>query len=205
MTARRTYHHGDLRAALITAALTLIAEKGIAALSVAEAARRTGVSTAAPYRHFPSRQALLAAAAIAAAEELGTEMRSALEAVDRAEPDWAVAALGATAGVYVRFVSRRRAGFDLIFNPELQGFGDAELLTAGRVVIDLLLPLGNALTGGDMPAALQLLERHLAAAHGYATLFLSGFFTRRTTEVEDIAAEAVAASRALAEAALGSR
>src|SRR3954451_6199292 len=50
---RATYHHGDLRAALVTAALELVAEKGVAGLSVAEAARRAGVSSAAPYQPLP--------------------------------------------------------------------------------------------------------------------------------------------------------
>ena len=59
MPKRAGYHHGDLKAALVESALALIAERGVAALSVAEVARRTEVSSGAPYRHFPSRQALL--------------------------------------------------------------------------------------------------------------------------------------------------
>src|SRR6201997_4898971 len=59
-TGRRGYHHGNLREALIRAALTLIAEKGPAGFTFADAARSAGVSSAAPYRHFRDRQALLA-------------------------------------------------------------------------------------------------------------------------------------------------
>ena len=59
-TARRGYHHGNLREALIRAALELIAEKGPAGFTFADAARWAGVSSAAPYRHFRDRQALLA-------------------------------------------------------------------------------------------------------------------------------------------------
>ena len=58
--ARRGYHHGNLREALITAALDLIAEKGPAGFTFAEAARAAGVSPAAPYRHFRDRDALMA-------------------------------------------------------------------------------------------------------------------------------------------------
>ena len=58
-----TYHHGDLRAAVLTAAGKLIEKEGLAGLSVREAARRAGVSHNAPYRHFPDRDALLAALA----------------------------------------------------------------------------------------------------------------------------------------------
>src|SRR6516165_12069780 len=57
---RRSYHHGNLREALISAALDLIAAKGPAGFTFAEAARQAGVSAAAPYRHFRDRDALMA-------------------------------------------------------------------------------------------------------------------------------------------------
>src|SRR5512145_2231683 len=57
---RRSYHHGNLREALIQAALDLIAEKGPAGFTFAEAACQAGVSAAAPYRHFRDRDALMA-------------------------------------------------------------------------------------------------------------------------------------------------
>ena len=79
MNPRSTYHHGDLRAALVAAARELVAEKGVAGLSVAEAARRAGVSAAAPYRHFDGRAALLSAAATDAGRHLRAEMQTALE------------------------------------------------------------------------------------------------------------------------------
>ena len=59
---RRGYHHGNLREALVEAAATLIAEKGPAGFTIAEAARLAGVSPGAPYRHFRDAEALLAAA-----------------------------------------------------------------------------------------------------------------------------------------------
>jgi AcrR family transcriptional regulator len=58
-----SYHHGDLRNALVTAGVALLAEQGVDALSLREVARRAGVSHAAPYRHFADRQSLLAAIA----------------------------------------------------------------------------------------------------------------------------------------------
>ena len=57
---RRGYHHGNLREALIRAALDLISEKGPAGFTFADAARAAGVSSAAPYRHFRDRDALIA-------------------------------------------------------------------------------------------------------------------------------------------------
>src|SRR5271163_5290588 len=59
-TGRRGYHHGNLREALIRAALDLIAQKGPAGFTFADAARSAGVSSAAPYRHFRDRDALMA-------------------------------------------------------------------------------------------------------------------------------------------------
>jgi len=70
-----TYHHGDLRTAVLAAAGKLIEEEGLAGLSVREAARRASVSHNAPYRHFPDRDALLAALA----EEGFAELERALE------------------------------------------------------------------------------------------------------------------------------
>jgi AcrR family transcriptional regulator len=62
--AKRNYHHGDLRRALLDAAWRLVAEKGLAALTLREVARAAGVSHAAPYHHFPTRTALLDALAV---------------------------------------------------------------------------------------------------------------------------------------------
>ena len=192
--ARPTYHHGDLRAALVQAGLDAIAENGLAALSVADAARRTGVSPAAPYRHFPGRQALLAATAVAAARELAADLRATIGDRAGTAPG---AVLAATAAVYVRFLARRGAGFDLIFAEELAGTHDRDVQTAGREVMDLLLPLAMGVTGQDASAALLLLERHIAAAHGYGALFRSGFLRRRSTDVEVHAAAAEETTRML--------
>ena len=65
-----TYHHGTLRAAVLSAAGKLIEKEGLAGLSIREAARRAGVSHNAPYRHFPDRDALLAALATEGFSEL---------------------------------------------------------------------------------------------------------------------------------------
>lgn len=195
MATRDSYHHGDLRAALVDAGLALVAEHGVDALSVAEAARRTGVSPAAPYRHFPTRRALLAAVAIRAAELLAVELGAAPAAHDPG------GALAATAGVYVRFVVRHGAGLDLIFAEQLRSPADPALAAAGRAVMDVLLSLALDVVGGDPPAALVLLEQHVSAAHGYATLYLSGFGRRRPTDVDEVAAGAVEVSRTLAAAA----
>lgn len=199
MPQRSTYHHGDLRAGLVRVALELVAERGVGALSVAEAARRLGVSSGAPYRHFPTRSALLAATATAAARELRERLRTAglLPAPEGSTPD-GVETSSTGAAVYARFTAELGAGFDLIYSADLQGGDDAELLEAGRAVIDHLLPAVLDVTGGDAPAALELLERQIAAAHGYALLLRSGFMARRNATVDDIADHAAAIARTLA-------
>lgn len=192
MTRRAAYHHGDLREALVGAALEVIAESGVGALSIAEAARRTGVSAAAPYRHFAGRQALLNAAAIRAAQLLAEDFRLAAESA--AAP---AEKLAATAAAYVRFVVAHRAGFDLVFADELKDLPDEERNDAGRAVMDVVLPIALEVAGGDARAALGLLERQTAAAHGYATLHLTGFLRRRAPGLEEIAAQAADISRIL--------
>src|SRR3954454_18060396 len=109
MAQRATYHHGDLRAALVDAALELVAQKGVAGLSVAEAARLAGVSSAAPYRHFASRTALLSAAATVARRQLSEQMAAAGEELAARSPrdgdpvTVAVEPLASLAAVYVRY------------------------------------------------------------------------------------------------------
>lgn len=143
---RRT--RGELRSALLAASFELLAERGPAGLSVAKLARRPGVSTAAPYRHFRDREELLAAAA-------------------EAGPD-PVDQLAATAGVYVRFVAVRGAGFDVVFARKLGALRDHELGEAGRAIITLLLDLAGQAGHAEPVAALRLLERLIALAHGFA-------------------------------------
>jgi len=193
---RAAYHHGDLKAALVGSALALIAERGVAALSVAEVARRTEVSGGAPYRHFPSRQALLIAAATEAARNLTRKFQTVCpwSGAPGSDP---VANLAAAAAVYAMFTAENGAGFDLIFAAELRGGGDEDLMDAGRAVMEPPLRAALSITGGDAKAALSLLDRIFAAAHGYATLWRSGLYTDRQATVDDVGTEAAATARLL--------
>src|ERR1700704_6634151 len=117
------YHHGDLRSALVDAAIGVIADRGVRGFSVAEASRRLGVTTAAPYRHFADRDELLATVAVRALNVLAAMLAGAADA--GAAPAQRLAAM---AGAYVRFAAQQRPLFDTIFNsgldksryPELQ-------------------------------------------------------------------------------------
>jgi len=100
-----TYHHGDLRAVLLAAAAKIIEKEGLAGLSVREAARRAGVSHNAPYRHFPDRDALLAALAA-----------NSFELLRRATQDQSGRELGVA---YVRFALEHPGRFRLMFGARL--------------------------------------------------------------------------------------
>ena len=109
-----SYHHGDLRAALETAAAELVTCCGPAAVSLREVARIVGVSHNAPYRHFPTRQALLAAVAAFGFETLFKEMKASAHSPDPAEH------LREIGRVYIAFALRHRGVYQLMFSDEIQ-------------------------------------------------------------------------------------
>src|ERR1700760_3490751 len=98
-SGRRGYHHGNLREALIDAAVELIATKGPAGFTIAEAARLAGVSPAAPYRHFRDADALLAEVALRGFERLAATLSAAW---NEGRPD-PVAAFEALGSAYLGF------------------------------------------------------------------------------------------------------
>jgi AcrR family transcriptional regulator len=189
----RGRRRGDLRSALVAESFRLLSESGLAGFSVAELARRLKVSTAAPYRHFRDRDALLAAVATRAAGELTAAMRAAVAA---AGPD-PVDRFAATVGAYVRFVSTRGAGFDVIFAPALRHLHDSDLAEAGRELMALLLDLAQDAHPAGPREALRLLEQVSALAHGYATLDTDGFLSDARPSDGDVATRATRAAAGL--------
>lgn len=105
---RDSYHHGNLRNALMTATLELLEEGGPDAVSVREAAKRAGVSAGAPFRHFPTRTALMTAVAEEATRRLKTEIATAVATVAKADPLTRFHAFGTG---YFRWVNRNKAMF----------------------------------------------------------------------------------------------
>ena len=113
-TEQRTYHHGDLRYALVRSALEILSEAGVAGLSLRAAARRAQVSAMAPYRHFADNEALLAAVA-----EYGfRELAGRLTAATGAAPDPRTG-LGALGVAYVLFAREQPSLFKLMFGPTI--------------------------------------------------------------------------------------
>ncbi|WP_430782940.1 TetR/AcrR family transcriptional regulator [Actinoplanes sp. G11-F43] len=193
MSANRAYHHGDLRAALIAASFELLAECGLQKFSVAAVARRLQVSSAAPYRHFPDRDHLLAAVSGIAARELTAAVRAAADAAGTDPGD----RMAAAAGAYVRHVARTGAGLPVIYAAELSRIEDDGRREDTRALMETLMDLAGETGAGTYREALLLVEATIAVAHGYIALFADGFFTKGHHTTEDIAARAIEAARTL--------
>ena len=116
---RGKYHHGDLRAALIKSALSLIQDKGLDALTLRAAARQAGVSHAAPYRHYRDKEALLAAVV----EACFIELLETLEAA-RSEHDDPLERLKSLAVAYIEYAITNRAQFKVMFGPAVKNKTD---------------------------------------------------------------------------------
>ncbi|HEY6878423.1 MAG TPA: TetR/AcrR family transcriptional regulator [Polyangiales bacterium] len=170
------YHHGDLRRALIDAASELVKEHGPRGITLREAARRAGVTHAAPYRHFADKEALLAALAEEGFLRLREAIERALEGIPAAER---LEVLGVA---YVRFARAHPSQFRVMFGAEM---GDKRrypsLMQADQAVFDVLceairaaqqaglLPPGN-------PARLGMVQWSML--HGVASLVVDGQLER---------------------------
>jgi AcrR family transcriptional regulator len=113
---RTTYHHGDLRNALIQAALELIAAHGVEGFTLRDCAKKAGVSVAAPYRHFETKDDLLAAVAADCIQRLGDAMDRAVEAAGDVDP---LSVFRATGIAYVRFAVEHPAHFRVMYLPQV--------------------------------------------------------------------------------------
>src|SRR5690348_9342959 len=125
-SAPKPYHHGDLRQALIDAALQLAEEGGPAQVSMREAARRAGVSPGAPFRHFETRDALMTAVAEEAQRRFRSEIECALADVRAADPLERLRAFGLA---YLRWAMRNPAHFEIISTGRYFHHGGAAELT----------------------------------------------------------------------------
>ncbi|MEO3859526.1 TetR/AcrR family transcriptional regulator [Acrocarpospora sp. B8E8] len=162
------HHHGDLRHALEKAALELLNTKGIGGFTMAEASRRAGVSVAAPYKHYPDRDALLAALAVRAYSQQRERYRIAM--AEHTDPG---AQLAAFAAAYVEFAADQPALFELMFAAGLDKARFPELAAAGRALFTELSAPARALCG-DEHRARRLILAIAASAHGHAVFLAQG-------------------------------
>jgi AcrR family transcriptional regulator len=184
----RPYHHGNLRAELLTEAERTLRDQGIDQLSLRDLARQAGVSHAAPRRHFADRQALLDALAEAGYQRLDDELRAAIKTAG----DDYEARLRAVATAYVRFATRDAALLELMsvvkrgqHSPEVDdAFG--RLFTTFDGLIRQGQEAGELRPGN--PDRVRLLM--FAAIQGIAALVTSGAVDASTTD--ELIADAVA-------------
>lgn len=190
---RKTYHHGDLRAALITAALEIAEESGPAAVTVREAARRAGVSPAAPFRHFPSRQSLMSAVGAEALRWLAAEVDAALAAA----PDEPVARFRALGLSFIRWAYSNPTHFEIATARDQVDFEhDPDVVAANSAVRRVSLELIEAATrSGKLqpmePALLLLTGR--ALVYGLARMMIDGHMPRWGVPQAEMLARAEAA------------
>ena len=167
---RKTYHHGNLRRALVEAAGGLLESRGPLGVTLRGAARAAGVSQAAPYRHFRDKQAMLAAVAEAGFRQIGEAVRRAVN--PRADPIRRLEQLGVA---YVRFAIAHPSLYRLMFSPAVSGREHPALRQAavegatGFAGVVLGAQRAGALRPGDPePIAFVL----LALLHGVSNLLV---------------------------------
>jgi AcrR family transcriptional regulator len=168
----RPYHHGDLPAALLRAVAELIDEGGLEAVTLRAAARRAGVSHAAPAHHFGDKHGLLAAFASEGFAAFSAELAAARDATDGTPAE----RLGAMALAYLDFAREHRAWFEVMFRPELVGEHHHELAVDGSGSFQLLVAQVAACLDPSAPDddVLQLAVAAWATVHGLAHLSVDG-------------------------------
>ena len=185
MPPTRPYHHGDLRQAVLTAAIAALDESGPTQLSLRDLARRAGVSHAAPAHHFGDKAGLLTAVAAQGYQLLADTLTAARQrSADFLEVGVA----------YVRFAVDHRAHFEVMFRPDLYRPDDPEVATARQRAADALYGGVRSVAatgrGPDTPLA------GVAAwslVHGFATLWLNHALPTTLGDDPETAARAVAA------------
>jgi AcrR family transcriptional regulator len=177
--ARREYHHGDLRSALLDSVGLIVRENGPAFVSIREVARRARVSHAAPSHHFRNKSGLLTAFAAQGFDRLADTIGATIAASGASTPPAVLAAMGRG---YVRFAVENPEHFAIMFRMELLDEQDAELVRASDRAYDALMATTRAAAARGVLDA----DPTVAAAaawslvHGLSTLWLSGRLQLRT-------------------------
>lgn len=166
---KRGYHHGNLREALIFAAIGLISDKGLQGFTFAEAARAAGVSPAAPYRHFKDRDALVAEVAKYGFERFADRLEKAW---NKGEPT-TLFAFEAVGLAYLAFAKEERPLFVAMFQSGLPN--EPGLTAAADRAFNVLVNACAAVSSRVPPAnrpPVHMMSYHIwALSHGVAELF----------------------------------
>jgi AcrR family transcriptional regulator len=184
--SKAAYHHGDLRAACVSAAMELLEESGESALSLRAVARRAGVSPAAPYRHYADREALVSAVAALGYRELAERLAAAHPSPSTPEQ------LTSVAVAYVQFALERPALFRIMFGEPCDRDNDERMAATAAVGLYLREIVGRVFPAADAEA---MATATWALVHGLAFLHLDGKLDAPTPSV--VAERVTAAVRAL--------
>lgn len=175
----RGYHHGNLREALIDAALALVAKKGPDGFTFAEAAREAGVSPAAPYRHFRDRDELVVEVARRGFNRFAKRLNKAW---NKGKPD-ALSALNAVSAAYLDFASSDAELYNAMFESGVSPDSERQLKIAAdeafeviRKATDLVCEM---IPRENRPPSLMVALHLWSQAHGVASLFSRGDAARR--------------------------
>ena len=192
--AGKPYHHGDLRRALIDAALRLAEQGGVEGISVREAARLAGVSPGAPFRHFETRDALMTAVAEEAQRRFRVEIDTVLAEAPASDPLSRFRSFGLA---YLRWAMRNPAHFEIISTGRYFNHDGAAALSRDNAELIAMIErlLEDALAQGQLrPSDLKTLKiAGRALVYGFARMNLDGHLPRWGVADEDIerTAEAV--------------
>ena len=165
MPPKATYHHGDLPAALVRAAMELLEEGGETALSLRAVARRAGVSPSAPYRHYADREELVSAVAAVGYRELAERLAAAHPSPSTPEQ------LASVAIAYVQFALERPALFRIMFGEPCDHDNDERVAATAAVSLYVRQIVERAFPDAD---ADPLGTAIWALVHGLAFLHLDG-------------------------------
>jgi AcrR family transcriptional regulator len=169
--AKRPYHHGDLRAALINAALSLIDQHGVKGFALSDAAQLAGVSVAAPYRHFKDKEALLAEIA----EEGFVMFRDALARAARTHAEDKVKRLVEMGVAYVDFALQHRSHFKVMWEGGIAQANYPEMReTAHQAYLLLEEAVKDLHPRAHLSRQQALVRAAWSLVHGYAMLTLEG-------------------------------
>ncbi|MEZ5926053.1 MAG: TetR/AcrR family transcriptional regulator [Hyphomicrobiaceae bacterium] len=175
---RRTYHHGDLRQALVAAANCILKDEGLDALTLRAAAQRAGVSHAAPAHHVGSLQGLLTAVAAQGFVHFHASLETAMDAA----PTSPLERLRAAGRAYVGFAVDNPALIQLMFSGSRLDWSDPDLCAASdrayRQLTDIVRPAAERLGASGEEDIRELALMVWSSVHGYAHLAISGALDR---------------------------
>lgn len=181
-----TYHHGDLKNALIQAGMEILAEEGLGRLSLRKVAKQAGVSHAAPYSHFADKQALIAAISTEGYKRLFIQINAVFETY----ADQPETLLTETAWAYLQFAREETDCFKLMFSSTLEKEKDyPDFVAASKETFAQLVEIVKICQADGIlkeEAAELAAVRLWSTVHGFISLLLEGQISSTVTEGREL-------------------